>query len=228
MIHSSLANYLVCIGVPDHKYLHISTLQTSLSQFAAQQTTSSISMLANDGIMYYITRPSSLAYMYHIPRIEGLGMRLSSNLTILAIVRHRAYSISLDLKLNGIAVLTFPGKQHVGWNWQWHDRRRCELVPSPSHQEAPQPIPCPILEREREVIPTVTVHHKAIGAWRPRHARALPGLFRSIAYSYHKDRTRRHTACPSDQHKHVYAPTDVRIAYSVVTIHFRNCGSNAA
>lgn len=71
-------------------------------------------MLANDGIMYYITRPSSLAYMYHIPRIEGLGMRLSSNLTILAIVGHRAYSISLDLKLNGIAALTFPGKQRVG------------------------------------------------------------------------------------------------------------------
>ena len=35
----------------------------------------------------------------------------------------------------------------------------------------------------------------SIGACRPGHTRALPGLFRSIAYSYHKERTRRHVAC---------------------------------
>ena len=33
---------------------------------------------------------------------------------------------------------------------------------------------------------------------------------------------------PSDQHKLAYARTDVRIAYSVVPIRFRNCASNAA
>ena len=35
-----------------------------------------------------------------------------------------------------------------------------------------------------------------IGACRPGHARGLPGLFRSIAYSYRKDWTRRRAACP--------------------------------
>ena len=34
--------------------------------------------------------------------------------------------------------------------------------------------------------------HVDIGACRPGHTGALPGLFQIIAYSYHEDRTRRH------------------------------------
>ena len=34
------------------------------------------------------------------------------------------------------------------------------------------------------------------GACRPRHTRAMPGLFRIMLYSYHEDQTRRHVACP--------------------------------
>ena len=67
----------------------------------------------------------------------------------------------------------------------------------------------------------------AIGACRPGHARALPGLFRSIAYSSQGPDAKTR-GMPSDQHNRAYARTDVRIAYSVVTIRFLNCASNAA
>ena len=46
-----------------------------------------------------------------------------------------------------------------------------------------------------------------IGACRPGHARELPGLFRSIAYSYHKDRTRRRAAGPQTS---ISVPTHVQ------------------
>ena len=104
------------------------------------------------GLCTMFTRPSSLACVYHVPRTEGLGTRLSGNLTILAIdiaAISLLYIRTQSLLNLTIPIPTFPGKQRVGWKWQWHDRRHCELVPSPSHQEAPQPIPCPILERDK-------------------------------------------------------------------------------
>ena len=71
----------------------------------------------------------------------------------------------------------------------------------------------------------------SIGACRPGHARACPGIARVISkhcalISQGLDAKTR--GVRSDQHKRAYARTDVRIAYSVVTIRFRNCASNAA
>ena len=65
------------------------------------------------------------------------------------------------------------------------------------------------------------------GAYRHRRlqARACPGYF---AYSYHKDRTRRRTACPQIS---ISVLTHVQTTvYSVQcgAIRFRNCASNAA
>ena len=62
-------------------------------------------------------------------------------------------------------------------------------------------------------------------------ARACPGIARVISkhcvlISHGPDAKTRGVS--SDQHKRAYVRTDVHIAYSVVTIRFHKCASNAA
>ena len=73
------------------------------------------------------------------------------------------------------------------------------------------------------IMASIADYRESIGACRPGHTRALPGLFQIM----HTHITR--TGCKDTWSPAIaYACTDIRIAYSAVTKYdFRNCSSNA-